>query len=334
MESVHQKPKEVKLTDVYEPSEIASKMLTEKDDLIRIRDIPERLQVLFFPAHPLMQLAKNITEDDVGPSDIELGKEASVLCKTFLRHRNDIPEQALHTAITFVLKFLHRDKLEVPFIYAHRRDYFDGILQLGDLWNIVDLDQKYVRVEERKGALLHLIVQISKVDSSITEDEIVAHLVDKIVTIDDVEDTFAHIHLYYIGQIDQMQTLQKKRMPRMAPWESLYLDCEKYGINDFAKSYNIQYADFVMSVTGRESLHDPQDHTFPPYIASSHFTSTRFKTYPDVLDAAKHYIAHQLAVHPQLRAFLRRIFFTDAVITVTPTEKGIKEINSHHPYFV
>ena len=39
------RPKEVKLTDVYEPSEIASKMLTEKDDIIRMRDVPERMQV-------------------------------------------------------------------------------------------------------------------------------------------------------------------------------------------------------------------------------------------------------------------------------------------------
>lgn len=48
-----QRPKDIKLTDVYEPSEIASKMLTEKDDIIRMRDIPERMQVrlIFFLHH-------------------------------------------------------------------------------------------------------------------------------------------------------------------------------------------------------------------------------------------------------------------------------------------
>lgn len=177
-----------------------------------------------------------ITEEDVGPNDTEIAKEAGVICKTFLRDRKDsFPEQALHTAITFVLKFLHRDKLEVPFIYTHRRDYFDGILQLADLWRIVDLDQKYKRVEDKKGALLQLIVEISKHDPSIVEDAIVAHLVDKIITLDDVDDTFAHIHLYYIKQIEQMQSLQKKRMARMAPWKTMYFDCEKYGIDEFAK---------------------------------------------------------------------------------------------------
>ncbi|KAI9217353.1 SH2 domain-containing protein [Blastocladiella britannica] len=36
---------EIKLTDVFEHSEVAGKMLTEKDDEIRVIDIPERLQV-------------------------------------------------------------------------------------------------------------------------------------------------------------------------------------------------------------------------------------------------------------------------------------------------
>jgi transcription elongation factor SPT6 len=36
---------EIKLTDLYEPSEIHAKMLTEEDEVIRIKDIPERYQV-------------------------------------------------------------------------------------------------------------------------------------------------------------------------------------------------------------------------------------------------------------------------------------------------
>lgn len=39
------RPKEIKLKDVYEPSEIAEKMLTEEDEMIRVRDVPERFQV-------------------------------------------------------------------------------------------------------------------------------------------------------------------------------------------------------------------------------------------------------------------------------------------------
>ena len=44
-EALPRKPKELKLSDVYEPGVIAKKMLTEDDELIRITDIPERYQV-------------------------------------------------------------------------------------------------------------------------------------------------------------------------------------------------------------------------------------------------------------------------------------------------
>lgn len=37
--------KEVKLTDLYEPAEIARRLLTEEDEVIRMKDLPERFQV-------------------------------------------------------------------------------------------------------------------------------------------------------------------------------------------------------------------------------------------------------------------------------------------------
>lgn len=37
--------KDIKLSDIYEPAEIKKKLLTEEDELIRIKDIPERFQV-------------------------------------------------------------------------------------------------------------------------------------------------------------------------------------------------------------------------------------------------------------------------------------------------
>lgn len=48
-----------KLTDVYEPSEIKAKLLTEEDETVRIQDIPERFQVsdIFIRLYLIKQLA-------------------------------------------------------------------------------------------------------------------------------------------------------------------------------------------------------------------------------------------------------------------------------------
>ena len=43
-ESSSKKP--IKITDIYEPGEIQAKMLTEEDEIIRMTDVPERMQVI------------------------------------------------------------------------------------------------------------------------------------------------------------------------------------------------------------------------------------------------------------------------------------------------
>jgi transcription elongation factor SPT6 len=89
-----------------------------------------------------------------------------------------------------------------------------------------------------------------------------------------------------------------------------------------------------MSITGQESLHFPEDHHELPLTAAEKFTSARFQTAGSVLDAARNMISHEISVNPTLRAFIRRIFMADAVITVTATDKGMKEIQPGHPHYV
>lgn len=175
------------------------------------------------------------------PDDNEISKEATVIAKTFLRDRSDPNmEKPLHTAITQVLRFYRRDFLEVPFIYTYRRDYFDGILTLPDLWRIVDLDQKFMRVESKKRTLLELIVQIASIDSSIQEDEAVASFVEKIITLDDVENCLAYVHIYYMQQIDQLQKAAGNRKSRMAPTKVLYFNSLQNRIQEFVKVFSSQ----------------------------------------------------------------------------------------------
>jgi transcription elongation factor SPT6 len=218
---------------------------------------------------------------------------------------------------------------------AHRRDYFDGILEQADLWKIVDLDQKFIAAEVKKRALIDLIAQIAKISAEIASNSNVAMLVNKIVTLDDVDDAFSYIHLNYCLIIEQLNLNSgRTRKLKLAPWKSLYLDCKKNEIEEMAKLFNINYNDFVLSVTGQQTLHFPEDHPVPPLVAADTFISNRFGKADAVLKAARHMIAHEISCNSTLRSFLRRIYFTDAVVSVVPTDKGSKEIESQHPYYV
>ena len=81
-------------------------------------------------------------------------------------------------------------------------------------------------------------------------------------------------------------------------------------------------------------MHFPEDHTSSPQEIAMEFTSSRFPDASMVLDAAKHFIASQISVHPQLRSWIRRVYLSDALVNITPTEKGAKEIEPSHPFYV
>jgi hypothetical protein len=49
--------------------------------------------------------------------------------------------------------------------------------------------------------------------------------------------------------------------------------------------------------------------------------------------AAREMLALEISADPVLRNFIRRVYSTDSVITITPTSKGIAEIKPSHKYY-
>ncbi|KAJ1970064.1 Transcription elongation factor spt6 [Dispira parvispora] len=179
---------ELRLKDVFEPAELERKMMTDKDNEIRARDIPERFQVRFaslrsppvdednsddFPASACF--SRPLTDTEV-EEETEWAMQYFVTC----------PDPALleeYTAAVYnVCRFIGRDFMEVPFISTHRRDYlmysnkvtlpepdpWDNassgplpdprvILKDKDLWTLFDVDIKFRSFNERKWDVRNLI---------------------------------------------------------------------------------------------------------------------------------------------------------------------------------
>jgi transcription elongation factor SPT6 len=53
-----------------------------------------------------------------------------------------------------------------------------------------------------------------------------------------------------------------------------------------------------------------------------------------LLRRARMIIATELGKDPLLRQAIRDAFKTDALISVSPTERGVAKIDEHHPYYV
>jgi len=144
-------------------------MLTDDDDLVRVQDIPERMQLATssLSLNTTLSTHTAMTEADLDGAAMWVTQRIS-LRKTREFFGADGQFQhlkgALVMAVTFALRYLFVEEFEVPHIWAHKRDYlchFDitdistrkELLSLNELWRIYTLGQKYRSLLERKRSL-------------------------------------------------------------------------------------------------------------------------------------------------------------------------------------
>ncbi|KAJ3086511.1 Transcription elongation factor spt6, partial [Quaeritorhiza haematococci] len=361
--------KDVKLTDVYEPSEIAEKMLTEADDEIRMRDIPERYQVRGdFPDR---------TETDLRREALYLARQLQTESKDDRYASNgsavsdDMP---LTKAVYHVLNFMWKERMEIPFIYGHRKDYLQGLLDRTSLWRIYDLDLQYLNLESRLEKLRSLYTELCAEYADVRADSYLEAMVNRLLdpssaassdapsspsgtttpastpilptsdsfilksptptafSLEQITDIYSYLQLHYASLLHKLEQSKRsifKRAYRATPYE----DAKRAGLEEFVKMYGIDVQGFVASLAQHVKQHFPEDVAEYPEEAALRFTSTGFPNAEAVMKAARFMLAQHIGNDPTLRTFLRRVYETDAAITVTPTKRGIAEIEPHHPYY-
>lgn len=168
------------LVQVFEPSEIRARLLTEDDDLIRAQDIPERMQLATSSLSQSASLSfhKPLTEADLGGAALWVTTRLSAR-KTREFFAPDGPQahyrEDLVMAVTYALRYLFIQELEVPYIWTHKRDYLSNfdpqdirsrveLLNLSELWRIYALGQKYRSLMERQTALDALYLRLDVQD--------------------------------------------------------------------------------------------------------------------------------------------------------------------------
>jgi len=175
-------------SQIFEPAEIKARFLTEEDDLIRARDIPERHQLLnsTLSANPTYIPEPFPVFPPVETAALWIAPRISARTKAFLAPKLEsyagaglgAAEEDLHRhfieAVQRVLGYLFVEHLEVPFIWEHRRDYIvhyrkdeqgnapsatdsgSGLVRLlerNELWKVYELGTKYRSLMRRKDAL-------------------------------------------------------------------------------------------------------------------------------------------------------------------------------------
>ncbi|EJD52929.1 hypothetical protein AURDEDRAFT_110772 [Auricularia subglabra TFB-10046 SS5] len=344
-----QNKEDLRLQDVFEPSEIKARLLTEDDDLIRGQDIPERMQLLTSSLSTMatLSLHPNFPESDIGDAahwvSQRLGDQ--IISDFFqpggARYRYNTQ---LVLAVQAALNMILCQTLEVPYIWYHRRDslcHFEAplrieLLSLQDLWHVYVLAQKYRALVDRKRGLESLYERLA-VSDGYYEGEIRTRLDG----VELVADTTEWLSLKYRDRKKDQFTLEfhdddapvekKHKAPSRA---SAYEIVKKTIVAKLAEGYGLSAQNVVLNFLASTRQHFVDDQEVPPLEYAEQFIDPAAPADPkDQLAKARMILATELGKDPLLRQEARTLFKSFAVLSVIPTEKGIAKINEFHPYY-
>ncbi|KAB2578802.1 putative transcription elongation factor spt6 protein [Lasiodiplodia theobromae] len=340
--------KPLELKDVFEPSQLAEKMMTDEDNTIRFTDVPERFQLARKPFKPL-----ELDEDEMAN---RLGVEALWVSKLLWpkKRLGQSCEQPFQKAVRKVLELMNIEDLEVPFIFNHRKDYLihsssqqdqddiDGnsgpqrLLTQADLWEIFELDLKFRALSEKREALIKTYDTLRTISN--VEDPVFEMLLTKAESIEEIQDIQDYIHFTYSAQLKDVNTMEAEAgtgvQKRTRGGNTVYERIRASKVYNLVRAIGItpdDYAKNLQKEGHRLYPEDPQE--MPEDMADHLLEPPEYQTSAAVLRSAKAMFAEELVMSPRMRSIMRRTFYTSGLFDIYRTEKGLRKITEDHPYY-
>lgn len=337
------------LKDVFEPSELAERMLTEDDNQIRLLDEPERHQVARKPYKHVVLSEDQFREEAIWISNLML-----------LKKRMD-PElrEPFQRSVAKMLEFLVTDDWEVPFIFQHRKDYMihaikepmngadpadesaqyniraEKLLNMTDLWDIFDYDLKFRALVDKRSTIQKAYDSLQSLFN--VNDPNVEELLTAAATMEELQDVQDYIHFQYATQLRDMSAVNgdtngepQRRKAATKTFFERVRNGKAYGM---VRAFGITADAFAQNASKegrRQYVEDPGER---PEELADQFVDTDFSNSAHVLKAAKTMFAEELVLSPKMRKVIRQAYYMNGVVDCFRTEKGLRRIDEQHPYY-
>lgn len=133
----------------------------------------------------------------------------------------------------------------------------------------------------------------------------------------------------YAAENKARRTRRVQRLDR-----ELYRRIRKKGLREFTNQFTISASALAEAVDHNKMQQEPPTPSqYPDMLAMEYTDTTEFQTSEQVLAAARHMLALELANEPTLKAQGRAYFNKKATLSTTPTPKGLEEITPLHELF-
>ncbi|KAL3446764.1 transcription elongation factor spt6 [Aspergillus insuetus] len=341
--------KHLDLKDVFEPSQLAEKMLTEEDNQIRLIDEPERHQIARKPYRNVV-----LTED-------QFREEAAWIANLMLLKKRLEPQlrEPFQRSVAKVLEFLVTDDWEVPFIFQHRKDYMihtvkvptddasgdpdsssgytiraEKLLNMTDLWDIFDHDLKFKALVEKRNTIQKTYDNIRSLFS--VEDMIVDEMLPAATTMEELQDIQDYIHFQYAAERRDLEltngdTGESQR--RKAQTKNFFERVRNSKAHGLVRAFGITADAFAQNALKEGRRQYTEDPTERPDDMADGFVDRDFGSSSQVIKAAKGLFAEEIVMSPKMRKVIRQAYYMNGAVDCFRTEKGLRRIDEQHPYY-
>jgi len=347
--------RDLELKDVFEPSQLVEKMLTDDDNIIRATDVPERLQIARKPYKDLSELSEE--------QQTERMTEESKWISNTMFPQKQLPSslrEPFEQAVSKVLHFMNVEDYEPAFIFQNRKDYLihseqiplppdpsdpnapayeikaEKLLTQTDLWDLLDFDLKYRAFAEKRDGIRKSVEMLKEMFPDFN-DTIFDDLMPDAVEIEDLQDLQDYLNFQYSQQLKDLSIVesevngtQKRARGTRSVWDKVragnaYHLVRAFGITADAFAQNV-------SKIGRKNYTEDPD-TRPDDMADTLVQEPEYRTGKEVLASARAMFVEEIATNPRLRKHLRKMYVEYMVFDAVRTDKGLKQIDAEHPFY-
>ena len=345
--------KGLELKDVFEPSQLAEKLLTDADNEIRAIDVPERFQLARKPYKDLVLTAEQFKEEGVWISDLIWSRKGL----------DPALKEPFRKAVAKILEFMVVDEYEVPFIFQHRKDYLihsertpvtpdpsnpgasdfvisaERLLNQSELWRISELDLKFRALIEKRNALSETYQKLQ--DMAEFKDEVFEEMLPNATTMEELQDVQDYLHFQHASRLADLAVMNASSTAngthrRPGSSKALFERIRSSSVYGLVRSFGITadaFAQNALKEGRRQYTEDPTER--PDDLADNEtiMDPPDYTTGAQCLKAAKAMFAEEIFLSPKMRKVMRSAYYEDGVIECFRTDKGLRRIDEHHPYY-
>jgi transcription elongation factor SPT6 len=336
----------LELKDVFEPSQLAEKLLTDEDNQIRWADEPERFQVDRLPYKHLQITDEQFKEEARWITSLIWPK----------KHLHSDLQTPFTKAIGKVLEFFVVDEVEVPYVFQHRKDYLiharrtrlraqnagepdyevsaEKLLNQDDLWRILELDLKFRALVDKRNAIEKTYDNLKM--AAEVNDQTVEAMLPSAVTMEELQDIQDYLYFQYSAEIKDLAAangdMKEKRRP--GGKSSVFDRVRKGKAYNLVRAYGITADQVAQNALGEGRKQYTEDSSTDPInLADSLIDDSGFSTGEQVLLAARQMFAEELFMNPRMRKHFRMHYYMMGVINCHRTDRGLRKIDEQHQYY-